>query len=153
MIDTHCHLYDKKLINDLDDIVNNAQNENITKMICIGDSIETSKQSIQISETYNQIYASFFQQSSLANYAIATERNVIKVNNDNIPLELLGPLGCGIQTGAGAALNSLKVNTGNSLVVFGAGSVGLSAIMAANIVGCNNLVAVDINNERLNIAQ
>ena len=48
MIDTHCHLYDKKLINDLDDIVNNAQNENITKMICIGDSIETSKQSIQI---------------------------------------------------------------------------------------------------------
>ena len=101
----------------------------------------------------NQIYASFFQQSSFANYAIATERNVIKVNNDNIPLELLGPLGCGIQTGAGAVLNSLKVNTGNSLVVFGAGSVGLSAIMAANIVGCNNLVAVDINNERLNIAQ
>ena len=58
MIDTHCHLYDKKLYNQLDEIVENAKNNNIQKMICIGDRLSTSDQSIQISEKYNNIYAS-----------------------------------------------------------------------------------------------
>ena len=58
MIDTHCHLYDKKLYNQLDKIVGNAKNNNIQKMICIGDRLSTSDQSIQISEKYNNIYAS-----------------------------------------------------------------------------------------------
>src|SRR5690349_19689108 len=53
----------------------------------------------------------FFGQSSFAAYAIANERNVVKVRKD-APLELLGPLGCGIQTGAGAVLNALKVGAG-----------------------------------------
>ena len=58
MIDTHCHLYDKKLYNQLDEIVENAKNNNIQKMICIGDRLSTSDQSIKISEKYNNIYAS-----------------------------------------------------------------------------------------------
>ncbi|WP_286137248.1 MULTISPECIES: hypothetical protein [Mycetohabitans] len=48
------------------------------------------------------------------------------------PLELLGPLGCGIQTGAGAVINSMKVRLGSSFAAYGAGAVGLSAVMAAN---------------------
>ena len=48
-----------------------------------------------------------------------------------MPLELLGPLACGVQTGAGAVMNALKVIAGKSFAVFGAGSVGLSALMAA----------------------
>ena len=58
MIDTHCHLYDKKLYNQLDEIVENAKNNNIQKMICIGDRLSTSDQSIKIAEKYNNIYAS-----------------------------------------------------------------------------------------------
>ena len=58
MIDTHCHLYDKKLYNQLDKIVENAKNNNIQKMICIGDRLSTSDQSIEIAEKYNNIYAS-----------------------------------------------------------------------------------------------
>ena len=58
MIDTHCHLYDQKLYNQLDEIVKNAKNNNIQKMICIGDRLSTSEQSIQIAEKYNNIYAS-----------------------------------------------------------------------------------------------
>jgi aryl-alcohol dehydrogenase len=98
------------------------------------------------------INALFFNQSSFASYTLASERNVVKVPND-VPLELLGPMGCGIQTGAGGVMNSLRARAGSSIAVFGAGSVGLSAIMAAVAVGCTTVIAVDINGERLGMAQ
>lgn len=79
------------------------------------------------------------------------ERNVIKVPND-APLELLGPLGCGIQTGAGAVINALKVNSGSSFVSFGAGAVGLSAIMAARIAGATKIITADVVPSRLALA-
>jgi len=57
MIDTHCHLYDEKLYANLDEIITNASEANIEKMICIGDNLQTSEKSIKISETYQNIYA------------------------------------------------------------------------------------------------
>ncbi len=98
------------------------------------------------------IYGSFFNQSSFASHALATERNVVKVPKD-VPLELLGPLGCGLQTGAGGVMNSLRPEVGSSIAVFGAGSVGQSAILAAVAVGCTTIIAVDVKPERLRIAQ
>jgi aryl-alcohol dehydrogenase len=62
-------------------------------------------------------------------------------------------LACGIQTGAGAVMNALKVGAGNSFAVFGAGSVGLAALMAAKVVGATTLIAVDLNDERLALAK
>ncbi len=100
-----------------------------------------------------KVNAAFFQQSSFATYALATERNVVKVTHDDVPLELLGPLGCGIQTGAGAVLNTIKARAGRSIAVMGAGSVGLSGLMAAHLIGCTTIVAVDINKDRLALAQ
>jgi len=97
------------------------------------------------------LHGAFFQQSSFATYALATERNVVQVADD-LPLELLGPLGCGVQTGAGAVVNSLRVGTGATLAVFGAGGVGLSAIMAARICGAATIIAVDTRPERLDLA-
>ncbi|GAB2902525.1 NAD(P)-dependent alcohol dehydrogenase [Paraburkholderia jirisanensis] len=93
----------------------------------------------------------FFSQSSFASYALARERNAIKVPAE-APLELLGPLGCGIQTGAGAVINSLKVRPGSSFVAYGAGAVGLSAVMAARIAGATTIIAVDVVNSRLELA-
>lgn len=90
----------------------------------------------------------FFGQSSWATVAVANERNVVKVD-PKLPLELLGPLGCGIQTGAGAVLNTLQPKPGSSIVIFGAGSVGLAAILAAVVSGCTTIVAVDIQQSRL----
>lgn len=100
----------------------------------------------------NRIGGSFFCQSSFAEKAIASERNVVKIPDD-VPLELMGPLGCGIQTGAGAVINSLKPRPGSSIAIFGAGAVGLSAIMAAKITGCSTIIAIDINDERLALAR
>ncbi|MCE9670493.1 NAD(P)-dependent alcohol dehydrogenase [Myxococcus stipitatus] len=93
----------------------------------------------------------FFGQSSFSTLAIATERNVVKVRND-VPLELLGPLGCGISTGAGAVLNSMRVPAGRTFAAFGSGAVGLSAIMAARLAGATTIIAVDVKPKRLQLA-
>ncbi|MGW0590052.1 NAD(P)-dependent alcohol dehydrogenase [Streptosporangium sp. NPDC002607] len=94
----------------------------------------------------------WFAQSSFAEYAIATERNAVVVAND-LPLELLSPLGCGLQTGAGSVLNEMKLGPGQSLAVFGAGAVGLAAVMAARISGAGDIVVVDLHDSRLALAE
>ena len=98
------------------------------------------------------IHSNFFGQSSFATYALCREANVVKVPKD-AELELLGPLACGIQTGAGAVMNALGVSAGKSFAVFGTGSVGLSAVMAAKVVGATTIIAVDMNEERLKMAR
>lgn len=94
----------------------------------------------------------FFAQSSFATYALSRENNAIKVPVD-APLELLGPLGCGIQTGAGAVINSLKVRAGSSFAAYGAGAVGLSAVMAARVAGATTIIAIDVVPSRLELAK
>ncbi|MBX6388595.1 MAG: NAD(P)-dependent alcohol dehydrogenase [Frankia sp.] len=84
----------------------------------------------------------FFGQSSFATHALAHEVNVVKVP-DNVPLELLGPLGCGVQTGAGAVLNSLACPQGSSLLVTGGGAVGLSAVLAAAVRDLATVIVVE----------
>lgn len=88
------------------------------------------------------VHGHFFAQSSFGTHAIARERNTVKVSKD-APLWLLGPLGCGVQTGAGAVINSLAPKAGSTIAVFGAGTVGLSAVMAARLGGCATIIAVD----------
>jgi aryl-alcohol dehydrogenase len=93
----------------------------------------------------------FFGQSSFATHALPTKRNIVKVPGD-LPLGLLAPLGCGLQTGAGTVMNSLKVRAGEGVAVFGTGAVGLAAVMAALIVGADPIIGVDINPRRLKLA-
>src|SRR5262249_31220009 len=78
------------------------------------------------------VHGHFFSQSSFATYALCNERNVVKVPKD-VPLKILGPLGCGIQTGAGSVLRALRPPAGSTIAVFGTGSVGISSIMAARV--------------------
>ncbi|HVO82926.1 MAG TPA: NAD(P)-dependent alcohol dehydrogenase [Syntrophobacteria bacterium] len=93
----------------------------------------------------------FFGQSSFATHALATTQNLVKVSK-NLSLEVLAPLGCGLQTGAGTVMNSLQVPRGASIAIFGTGAVGLAAIMAARIVGADPIIGVDINPVRLELA-
>ena len=103
-------------------------------------------------EANQPIYGSFFRQSSFAEYALATSNNLVKVDR-SLDLAKLSPLGCGIQTGAGAVLNTLRPPVGSNIVVFGIGAVGLSAVMAARLSGCRNIIAVDRNEARLKLAK
>lgn len=98
-----------------------------------------------------ELNANFFGQSSFSTYALAPEHTLVKMPED-APLELLAPLGCGVQTGAGAVLNSLHPTDGSSIAVFGAGGVGLSAVMAAKVADCATIIAVDLQPTRLELA-
>ena len=98
------------------------------------------------------VFSAFFQQSSFGTFALAQERFTVKVRND-APLELLGPLACSGQTGAGAVLNVMKPKPGESFAVFGVGAVGLSGLMAAKIAGCDPIIAVDVHDKRLALAR
>jgi aryl-alcohol dehydrogenase len=93
----------------------------------------------------------FFGQSSFATHSLATERNLVKVSK-SLSLELLAPLGCGLQTGAGTVINSLKVSRRESVAVFGTGAVGLAAVMASRLVGADPIIGVDIKPKRLKLA-
>lgn len=93
----------------------------------------------------------FFGQSSLASHAVVAARSVVKVD-PSFPLEQLGPLGCGIQTGAGAILNTLGVEEGASVAIYGVGSLGLAAVMAAKVAGAGRIIAVDRHPSRLELA-
>ncbi|MEM1073747.1 MAG: NAD(P)-dependent alcohol dehydrogenase, partial [Pseudomonadota bacterium] len=96
--------------------------------------------------------AYFFAQSSFGEYAIAPEESVVKIDSD-VPLEIMGPLGCGIQTGAGAVMNALACRPSTAIAVFGSGSVGLAAVLAARAAGCTQIIAVDLIERRLSIAR
>lgn len=108
--------------------------------------------SITLRKGDQAIHGSFFSQSSFADFALANERNVVKVRDD-IPLEILGPMGCGVMTGAGAVMNSLQPRPGSSIAVFGIGAVGMSAVLAAKVCGCTTIIAVDLRADRLELAR
>ncbi|MEP1229081.1 MAG: NAD(P)-dependent alcohol dehydrogenase [Litorimonas sp.] len=88
------------------------------------------------------IASNFFGQSSFATHALTYEQNVVKISDD-IPFEIAAPLGCGVQTGAGAIMNSLDCEAGASLVVAGCGVVGLSGVMAGKIRDCSSIVVIE----------
>jgi aryl-alcohol dehydrogenase len=95
-----------------------------------------------LSKDGERLHGHFFGQSSFATHAIADARGAVKIADD-IPFDVVAPLGCGVITGAGAVLKSFALKTGQTLAVFGAGSVGLSAIMAARLAGARQIIAVD----------
>jgi Zn-dependent alcohol dehydrogenase len=101
----------------------------------------------------NGIFSTFFGQSSFARHTLAHRSTVVRVPADT-DLALYAPMGCGMQTGAGAVLNSLGVKKGSSVAVFGVGSVGMAAVMAAaKVAGAGTVIAVDLQPARLELAK
>lgn len=95
---------------------------------------------------------SFFYQSSFATYTNTTANNLIVVDKA-LDLRLMAPLACGLLTGSGTVFNALKPAPGSAMAVFGTGAVGMAAIMAAKIAGCDPIIAVDIHDQRLSLAK
>ncbi len=98
------------------------------------------------------ISSHFFGQSSFSTYANVVETSIVRVD-PSAPPEVLAPLGCGINTGAGSVLNELRPPAGSSFAVTGAGAVGLAAVMAARVAGCTTIVAIDLHDSRLELAR
>jgi aryl-alcohol dehydrogenase len=99
-----------------------------------------------------EVSGAFFQQSSFATHALATEGNVVKVPDD-VPLEVAAAFACGVNTGAGAVFNVLRPVPGSSIAIFGVGAVGLAAVMAARITGCTTIAVFDCHENRLRLAR
>ena len=99
----------------------------------------------------NPVRASFFGQSSFATHSLVTERNIIPVAPD-APLRYLAGFTCGVQTGAGAILNAMPVNSASKVAIWGTGAVGLAAVMAAKASGAAEIVAIDRVGHRLALA-
>jgi aryl-alcohol dehydrogenase len=98
------------------------------------------------------VSSNFFGQSSFATYALAYERNVLKLPDD-IPFEVAAPLGCGVQTGAGGVMLALACPRGSSILITGGGAVGLSAVMGAAIQGCATIIVAELHASRRALAQ
>lgn len=98
-----------------------------------------------------KIASNFFGQSSLATHCLTYERNVVKVP-EGVPLELVGPLGCGVQTGAGGIMRSLACEAGSSVLILGGGAVGLSAVMGAVVQGCKTIIVLEPHEARRALA-
>ncbi|KAH8819780.1 aryl-alcohol dehydrogenase [Xylogone sp. PMI_703] len=109
-----------------------------------------------VEEKGAELRSHFFGQSSMAKHAIVMANCLVKVDKD-VPLQQLAPLGCGFMTGAGAMLNVVRPNNGSTVVVVGAGAVGLAAIMALKIptnpIKPSKVIAVDIVPGRLELAK
>jgi len=93
----------------------------------------------------------FFGQSSFATYVVAGTPGVIKVDKD-ADLKLLGALGCGYQTGAGAVMSHMNAQKGGTLAVLGCGPVGFGGLMGGIIAGCKNVIAVGGTPDKLKLA-
>lgn len=104
-----------------------------------------------VSDERGEIASSFFGQSSFASKVIVPAYLAVRVDR-TLPLRLLAPLGCGVMTGAGTVFHVLDPRPGSSIAVFGAGAVGCAAIMAAVVAGCSTIVAVDVDEHRLDVA-
>jgi S-(hydroxymethyl)glutathione dehydrogenase / alcohol dehydrogenase len=90
--------------------------------------------------------------STFSNYTVLPEIALAKIRKD-APLDKVCYIGCGVTTGVGAVINTAKVEPGSRVVVFGLGGIGLNVIQGARMVGASQIVGVDINPERREIAQ
>jgi aryl-alcohol dehydrogenase len=122
-----------------------------TEFRCLNTTGQRLDGSCSMHEHGQPIRSNFFSQSSFATYALCYERNVVKVPVD-IPLHLLGPLGCGVQTGVGAIMRSLACRAGSSILITGGGSVGLSAVLGAVIQGCSTIIVSELMASRRSLA-
>lgn len=99
------------------------------------------------------VFSQFFGQSSLSKLVIVPERSVVKTDlrlEDN--LSCLPALSCGYMTGAGTVLNSLQPKPSDKVAIIGMGAVGFAALMAARALGVQQLLAIDIVDEKLQLA-
>jgi len=88
----------------------------------------------------------------MAEYAVVPQTSAIKIEKD-IPLDKAALVGCAVMTGVGAAINTAKIEPGSSVVVFGCGGIGLSIIQGARLAGANKIIAIDVADNKLEMAQ
>ena len=93
-----------------------------------------------------------FNLGTFSEYAIVKSSAVVKNSAANMPFSAASIISCGVMTGYGSVVNAANVQPGSSVVVLGTGGVGLNVIQGAKIAGASKIIAIDINTERLKMA-
>jgi len=86
--------------------------------------------------------------STFMNYAIISENRLVWIPK-TMPLKIASLLGCAVSTGAGIIINTIRMKPGNILAIFGAGGVGLSAIMASRLMHASMIIVIDVLVDKL----
>jgi S-(hydroxymethyl)glutathione dehydrogenase/alcohol dehydrogenase len=100
----------------------------------------------------DQALFQFFDLASFSELLLVHEHLLVKIRPD-MPLDKAALIGCGVQTGVGAVINTAQVRPGDSVAVIGCGGIGLNAVQAASIVGASRVIAIDRVPEKLALAQ
>jgi alcohol dehydrogenase len=90
--------------------------------------------------------------SAFAEYAVVSQNSLVRIDR-SLPFEEAALFGCAVVTGAGAVINTARVQAGSSVAVVGLGGVGLMALLAARMSGCRQVIAIDLNREKLELAR
>lgn len=90
-----------------------------------------------------------FNIGTLSEYTLVKSSAVVKKSSKDMPYTTASIISCGVMTGFGSVVNAAKVNPGSSVVVLGAGGIGVNVIQAAKLSGASKIIAVDINSEKL----
>ncbi|MAT95479.1 MAG: alcohol dehydrogenase [Halioglobus sp.] len=88
----------------------------------------------------------------MAEYAVIPQTSAVRIDKD-IPFDRAALVGCAVMTGVGAAINTAKLEPGSSVVVFGCGGIGLSIIQGARLAGANQIIAIDLADNKLEMAR
>jgi S-(hydroxymethyl)glutathione dehydrogenase/alcohol dehydrogenase len=119
---------------------------------CINNPIVTRSPSHLTTKKGERIYQWYGTMATFADYATGLETNLVKIPQDT-PVDRAALIACGVIAGYGAVVNRARVKPNSSVIVIGAGGVGLNAIQGALFVGAFPIIAIDINEKKLELAK
>ncbi|MDM3980720.1 zinc-dependent alcohol dehydrogenase family protein [Staphylococcus haemolyticus] len=106
---------------------------------------------IRLSNEDGQVYH-HLGVSGFAEHAVVSENSIVKISNE-IPFERAAVFGCAVITGIGAVMNTAQIRPGSNVAVVGLGGIGLNAIIGAKLAGANEIIALDINEDKFDLAK
>jgi len=114
--------------------------------------VRGSDQKSRLSRPNGDPVNSFLHLSSFAEQMLIHEQALVKIRPE-MPLEKAALIGCGVTTGLGAVFRTARIEPGSDVAVIGCGGIGLSAIQGARIAGANKIIAIDMMNSKLELAE
>ena len=130
---------------------------NVTK-VTVGDNVVLSWMKGSGADVPGTVYTSNGVEinagaiTTFMNYSVLSENRLTRIEKD-VPLEESALIGCAVPTGIGVLRNSVQVKGGDSVVVYGVGGIGQCVVQGAKIIGCSEIIAVDVDSYKLNLAK
>ena len=120
--------------------------------LCMDPSVRRSESDASRIRFNGERITQLYELGAFAEKMLVHESALVKIRED-MPLDRAALIGCAVTTGFGAVTNTAKVSSGSKVVVVGCGGVGLSAVNGASIIGASKIIAIDVSEEKLDLAR